>query len=149
MKIVVQKVSQASVSVTGQVVGAIETGLMLLVGVQEGDTQADADYLARKVSQMRIFEDEQEKLNLSVRDIGGQILSISQFTLLAETKKGNRPSFTKAAAPAAATALYAYFNNALRETGLVVAEGQFGAMMSVTLTNEGPVTILLDTRHEG
>ena len=145
MKVVVQKVSHASVAVAGEVLAEIKTGLMLLVGVKTGDTEAEADYLANKIAKMRIFEDEQEKLNLSVQDIGGEILSISQFTLLAQTKKGNRPSFIEAARPAEATALYHYFNEALRAQGLPVGEGQFGAQMAVSLINDGPVTIVLDT----
>lgn len=148
MKVVLQKVSQASVSVDQQVISAIDLGLMLLVGVKEGDTEKEAEYLANKVSKMRIFEDGDDKLNLSVHDVKGEILSISQFTLLANTKKGNRPSFTEAAKPAEATALYQYFNEKLRETGLSVSEGEFGAHMAVSLVNDGPVTIVLDTEYK-
>ncbi len=148
MKVVLQKVSQASVSVDQQVISAIDLGLMLLVGVKEGDTKKEAEYLANKVSKMRIFEDGDDKLNLSVHDVKGEILSISQFTLLANTKKGNRPSFTEAAKPAEATALYQYFNEKLRETGLSVSEGEFGAHMAVSLVNDGPVTIVLDTEYK-
>ncbi|MBP1039962.1 D-tyrosyl-tRNA(Tyr) deacylase [Vagococcus sp. BWB3-3] len=148
MKVVLQKVSQASVSVDQQVISAIDLGLMLLVGVKEGDTEKEAEYLANKVSKMRIFEDSDDKLNLSVHDVKGEILSISQFTLLANTKKGNRPSFTEAAKPAEATALYQYFNEKLRETGLSVSEGEFGAHMAVSLVNDGPVTIVLDTDYK-
>lgn len=148
MKVVLQKVSQASVSVDQQVISTIDLGLMLLVGVKEGDTEKEAEYLANKVSKMRIFEDSDDKLNLSVHDVKGEILSISQFTLLANTKKGNRPSFTEAAKPAEATALYQYFNEKLRETGLSVSEGEFGAHMAVSLVNDGPVTIVLDTEYK-
>lgn len=148
MKVVVQKVSRASVSVDGQVLAEIGTGLMLLVGVKAGDTKAEADYLSRKISKMRIFEDENDKLNLAVGEVEGEILSISQFTLLANTKKGNRPSFIEAAKPEEATALYQYFNQALRQEGLNVGEGKFGAQMEVSLINDGPVTIILDTDHK-
>lgn len=148
MKVVVQKVSQASVSVAGTVLAEISQGLMLLVGVKEGDTRADAEYLSRKISKMRIFEDSDGKLNLAVGDVAGEILSISQFTLLANTKKGNRPSFTSAAKPADAIALYDYFNECLRKEGLPVGEGKFGAQMEVSLINDGPVTIVLDTEQK-
>lgn len=143
-----QKVSQASVSVDQQVIANVGLGLMLLVGVKTGDTEKDADYLANKVSKMRVFEDSEDKMNLSVHDVKGEILSISQFTLLANTKKGNRPSYTDAAKPDEATALYEYFNEKLRETGLSVSEGQFGAHMAVSLVNDGPVTIVLDSENK-
>ncbi|WP_314065696.1 D-aminoacyl-tRNA deacylase [uncultured Vagococcus sp.] len=148
MKVVLQKVSQASVSVDQQVIANVGLGLMLLVGVKTGDTEKDADYLANKISKMRIFEDSEDKMNLSVHDVKGEVLSISQFTLLANTKKGNRPSFTEAAKPDEATALYDYFNEKLRETGLSVSEGQFGAHMAVSLVNDGPVTIVLDSENK-
>ncbi|MGX7058477.1 D-aminoacyl-tRNA deacylase [Vagococcus humatus] len=148
MKIVVQKVSQASVSVDNQVLSSIPQGLMLLVGVKEGDTKEEADYLIKKISQMRIFEDEEDKMNLSIADVKGEILSISQFTLLANTKKGNRPSFTRAAKPEEANELYLYLNEGLREKGIPVYEGQFGAHMEVSLINDGPVTIVLDTDYK-
>ena len=148
MKVVLQKVSQASVSVDQQVIANVGLGLMLLVGVKTGDTDKDADYLANKISKMRIFEDSEDKMNLSVHDVKGEVLSISQFTLLANTKKGNRPSFTEAAKPDEATALYDYFNEKLRETGLSVSEGQFGAHMAVSLVNDGPVTIVLDSENK-
>lgn len=145
MKVVVQKVSHARVSVEGEVLAEIKEGLMLLVGVQEGDTRAEADYLSNKISKMRIFEDGEGKMNLAIAEVGGEILSISQFTLLANTKKGNRPSFTAAAKPGEATELYQYFNQQLRQAGLVVGEGEFGAHMAVEIVNDGPVTIILDT----
>lgn len=148
MKVVLQKVSQASVSVDQQVIANVGLGLMLLVGVKTGDTEKDADYLANKISKMRIFEDSEDKMNLSAHDVKGEVLSISQFTLLANTKKGNRPSFTEAAKPDEATALYDYFNEKLRETGLSVSEGQFGAHMAVSLVNDGPVTIVLDSENK-
>lgn len=148
MKAVIQRVSQASVTIAGEVVGAIDKGLMILVGVHEQDTAADADYLARKIAQMRIFEDEAEKMNLDIQQIQGQVLSISQFTLYANTKKGNRPSFAEAARPEQATKLYQYFNEQLRKCDLFVAEGVFGAMMDVALVNDGPVTIVLDSRNK-
>lgn len=145
MKVVLQKVSQASVSVDQQLISEIALGLVLLVGVKEGDTEKEADYLANKISKMRIFEDADDKMNLSIHEVQGEVLSISQFTLLANTKKGNRPSFIEAAKPDEATELYDYFNQKLLETGLKVAEGQFGAHMAVSLINDGPVTIVLDT----
>lgn len=148
MKVVLQKVSQASVSVDQQVIANVGLGLMLLVGVKTGDTEKDAEYLANKISKMRIFEDSEDKMNLSAHDVKGEVLSISQFTLLANTKKGNRPSFTEAAKPDEATALYDYFNEKLRETGLSVSEGQFGAHMAVSLVNDGPVTIVLDSENK-
>lgn len=145
VKVVLQKVSQASVSVDQQLISRIDLGLVLLVGVKEGDTEQEADFLVNKISKMRIFEDSDDKMNLSVHDVKGEILSISQFTLLANIKKGNRPSFIEAARPDEASRLYVYFNEKLRETGLRVSEGQFGAHMAVSLVNDGPVTIVLDT----
>lgn len=145
MKIVIQRVSEASVSVDGKIMGAIQQGLLLLVGICLEDGQADIDYAVRKISQMRIFSDKEGKMNLSVQDIGGQILSISQFTLLADTKKGNRPAFTGAAKPDIAARLYEQFNQQLA-TQLPVQTGEFGADMKVSLVNDGPVTIILDTK---
>lgn len=121
---------------------------MLLVGITDGDTQAEADYLAKKVAQMRIFEDAEGKMNLGLQDVGGEILSISQFTLFADCRKGNRPSFIRAARPEVAEPLYDYFNTVLRtQYGLQVATGRFGADMKVDFVNDGPVTILLDTQE--
>ena len=146
MKAVIQRVSSASVSVDGEVVGSCGTGYMILFGAAEGDTEADADILARKVAALRIFCDSNDKMNLSIKDIDGEILAISQFTLCADVKKGNRPSFTGAMEPVEAERLYKYFCNKLREEGIKkVDEGVFGADMSVSLVNEGPVTILYDT----
>ena len=140
MKLVIQRVKSASVSIDGQVYNAIQQGLLLLVGVGPDDDQKDLDYAVRKVSQMRIFSDEEDKMNLSVKDIQGEILSISQFTLFADTKKGNRPAFTGAAKPDMA------FNDQL-EKEVPVKRGIFGADMAIELINDGPVTILLDTKN--
>ena len=149
MRIVLQRVKSASVSIEGSVVGEINQGFLLLVGVGPDDTRDDASYLARKIAGMRIFSDENGKMNLSIDQVGGKILSVSQFTLFADTKKGNRPSFTGAAGPEAANKLYEEFNEILRtEYGLIVETGEFGADMQVSLVNDGPVTILLDTKNQ-
>ncbi len=149
MRIVLQRVKSASVAIEGSVVGEIEQGFLLLVGVGPDDTRDDASYLARKIAGMRIFSDENGKMNLSIDQIGGKILSVSQFTLFADTKKGNRPSFTGAASPEAANKLYEEFNEILlTEYGLIVETGEFGADMQVSLVNDGPVTILLDTKNQ-
>ena len=146
MRVVVQRCSRAQVRIDGAVVGSIGQGFMLLVGITEGDTKAQAELLAKKVAQMRVFEDEQGKMNLGMQEVGGAILSISQFTLYADCKKGNRPSFIKAARPETAEPLYNYFNDLLRtQYGLQVETGRFGADMKVDFINDGPVTILLDT----
>ena len=145
MKIVMQRVSQASVTIDGKIAGAIQQGLLLLVGICPEDGPEDIEYAVRKISQMRIFSDDADKMNLSVQDVGGQILSISQFTLYADTKKGNRPAFTGAAKPELATALYDQFNQKLAQT-VPVQTGEFGADMKVSLVNDGPVTIVLDTK---
>jgi len=148
MRAVIQKVSQASVTVSNQEVGQIDQGLVVLLGVTHDDTEADADYLARKITQLRIFEDDQGKMNLSLTDVKGSILSISQFTLYADTKKGRRPSFTDAAKPDEANQLYEYFNEQLRSYQVNVATGEFGAMMDVSLINNGPVTIIIDSDQQ-
>ena len=145
MKIVIQRVSQASVTIDGKIAGAIQQGLLLLVGICPEDGQEDIEYAVRKISQMRIFSDDADKMNLSVQDVGGQILSISQFTLYADTKKGNRPTFTGAAKPDLATQLYDQFNQQLAQI-VPVQTGEFGADMKVSLVNDGPVTIVLDTK---
>ena len=145
MKIVIQRVSQASVTIDGKIAGAIQQGLLLLVGICPEDGQEDIDDAVRKISQMRIFSDDADKMNLSVQDVGGQILSISQFTLYADTKKGNRPTFTGAAKPDLATQLYDQFNQQLAQI-VPVQTGEFGADMKVSLVNDGPVTIVLDTK---
>ena len=149
MRIVLQRVKSASVSIEDSVVGEINQGFLLLVGVGPDDTRDDASYLARKIAGMRIFSDENGKMNLSIDQVGGKILSVSQFTLFADTKKGNRPSFTGAASSEAAHKLYEEFNEILRtEYGLIVETGEFGADMQVSLVNDGPVTILLDTKNQ-
>ncbi|MDO3409013.1 D-aminoacyl-tRNA deacylase [Saccharibacillus sp. CPCC 101409] len=145
MKLVIQRCKQASVSVDGSVVGRIDEGLVILVGVTQSDTEKDALYLADKAAGLRIFEDEAGKMNRSVEDIGGKVLSVSQFTLYGDTRKGRRPSFTAAARPEPALALYEAFNKALRARGLTVETGVFGAMMDVSLVNWGPVTLIVES----
>lgn len=145
MRAVVQRVDHARVTTEGHVVGEIGKGLLVLVGVVEGDMDKDVQYLADKVTGLRIFEDEAGKMNLSVKDVGGEILSVSQFTLYGDCRKGKRPSFDKAARPETATVLYEKFNDLCRQQGLNVATGVFGAHMLVDLVNNGPVTILLDS----
>ena len=146
MRVVLQRVSHASVTVEEKVIGQIQRGFLLLVGVTHDDVMEDMEYLVRKIVQMRIFEDEEGKLNRSIQDIGGEILSVSQFTLYADTKKGNRPSFSKAAPGDVALEMFEQFNGLLRDTGIPVETGQFGADMKVELLNDGPVTILLDSK---
>ena len=146
MRIVLQRIAHASVTVDEKVIGKIQRGFLLLVGVTHDDAMEDMEYLVRKIVQMRIFEDEEGKLNRSIQDIGGEILSVSQFTLYADTKKGNRPSFSKAAPGDVALEMFEQFNGLLRETGVPVETGQFGADMKVELLNDGPVTILLDSK---
>ena len=145
MRAVVQRVTDADVSVENQVKGSIGRGFVVLLGVEEGDNETDADYIAEKVSGLRVFDDSEGKMNLSVTDIGGEILSVSQFTLLADARKGRRPSFIRAAQPEEANRLYEYFNEKVREKGVTVAEGVFRADMLVRINNDGPVTILLDS----
>ncbi|WP_305045245.1 D-aminoacyl-tRNA deacylase [Geoalkalibacter sp.] len=147
MRAVVQRVAEARVEVDGQVVGAIGRGLLVLLGVGEGDGEQDLAYLAEKTAGLRIFEDEQGKMNLSVVDVGGAVLVVSQFTLYGDCRKGRRPSFTPAAAPREANRLYEEFILRLRAAGLKVATGVFQAHMRVSLCNEGPVTLLLDSRR--
>lgn len=146
MKIIIQRVSQASVSIDGNVAGAIDQGLMLLVGVGPDDIAEDLAYAVRKITNMRIFSDADGKMNLSIQDIKGSILSISQFTLFADTKKGNRPAFIGAAKPDLASQFYDDFNTELAKT-VPVERGVFGADMQVSLVNDGPVTIVLDTKN--
>lgn len=146
MKAVIQRVLSASVKVDGEIVGSCDKGYMILFGAADGDTEAEAELLAKKVSSLRIFCDENDKMNLSVLDIDGEILAISQFTLCADVKKGNRPSFINALEPVAAEKLYKLFCQKLRDFGVKkVDEGIFGADMKVELINDGPVTILYDT----
>jgi D-tyrosyl-tRNA(Tyr) deacylase len=144
MRAVCQRVSRASVSVDGVVHAEIGVGLLVLLGVARGDERATADRLAAKVAHLRIFEEERGKFDRSLIDVGGAALSVSQFTLIADTRRGNRPSFIDAAPPEDAAALYADFNASLRSHGVRVETGVFGARMSIALTNEGPVTIVLD-----
>ncbi len=147
MRIVIQRVSDARVSVAGAVKGEIGPGLMVLVGVEEGDTEADADWLATKTAALRIFDDADGVMNLSVIQTGGRILAVSQFTLTASTRKGNRPSYVRAAGHHLAIPLYDRYCRRLEElTSAPVARGVFGADMQVTLTNDGPVTIIIDSR---
>lgn len=147
MKVVIQKVAQASVTVDKQMVGAIQEGLLLLVGVGHEDGVADIEYLVRKITQMRIFEDDQGVMNLSVLDKKAEVLCVSQFTLLASTKKGNRPSYSQAARPDDALPLFNQFVEAMsRSLGKFVPTGIFGAHMNVALVNNGPITILLDSK---
>ncbi|MFN4363552.1 D-aminoacyl-tRNA deacylase [Chryseobacterium hispalense] len=145
MKIVIQRVSESYVKVDGKIVGEIGKGLMLLVGIDENDTETDANWLVQKILNLRIFGDEDGKLNLSVQDIKGEILCISQFTLIADYKKGNRPSFIKAAKPDKAIPLFDYFKQKISKSGLKTESGIFGADMKVSLINDGPVTIVMDS----
>lgn len=145
MKVVVQRSKQAKVVIEGETVGAIDFGLVLLVGITHEDTEADMVWMADKVANLRIFEDESGKMNHSVTDIGGQLLSVSQFTLYGDCRKGRRPNFMAAARPGQAEQLYDKFNETLRSAGLVVETGRFGAMMDVELVNSGPVTLILQS----
>jgi len=145
MRAVIQRVSRAQVRVSGQSTGSIGAGLLVLLGVGRGDTSQEADYLLDKIVQLRIFEDAQGKMNLSLLEVGGELLVISQFTLYADCRKGRRPSFTDASAPDDAQKLYDYFVGAARTRGVKVATGIFQAIMEVELVNSGPVTILLDS----
>lgn len=149
MKIILQKVKKASVSVENKVVGSIDKGYCLLVGVHKDSTEEDAKYLAKKVAQARLFEDENDKINLSLKDVGGSILSVSQFTLYADTKKGNRPSFTSAAGAEKANQLYEKLNEFLREEGVTVETGIFQTMMEVNIVNDGPITIVYEKLSAG
>lgn len=147
MKIVLQRVTEAQVKVDEKIVGAIKEGLLLLVGIDEEDETTDADWLVKKVIDLRVFSDSEGKMNLSVKDISGEILCISQFTLLADYKKGNRPSYIKAAKPEVAIPLFDYFKKEIKTaSGLNVESGIFGADMKVSLLNDGPVTIVLDSK---
>ena len=149
MKIIVQRVSKASVSIDNKVKASIRNGLLLLVGVEEIDTLEDASWLSAKIANLRIFNDENGVMNLSIKNIDGEVLSISQFTLHAKTKKGNRPSYIKAAKPEMAIPLYDKFNELLAdEIGKGVKTGEFGAQMEVELLNDGPVTIIIDTKNK-
>ena len=148
MRVVVQRVSKASVTVEGQITGQIDQGLLVLLGIETTDTREDADWLAAKIAKMRIFGDQDGHMNLSVTDVNGKILVVSQFTLHAQTKKGNRPSFIKSARPEQAIPLYEYFLNQLEILlGKSPQTGKFGAMMDVDLINDGPVTIFMDSKQ--
>lgn len=144
MKIVLQRVSRAKVTADGELTGEIGKGLLLLVGVGPEDTEESAERLAEKIGRLRIFDDADGKTNLSLRDVGGEILAVSQFTLYADCRKGNRPSFTGAAKPEPAEALYNYFVDCCREQGFTTACGRFGADMQVELCNDGPFTLILE-----
>ena len=147
MRLVVQKGSQSSVKIEGEIVGAIDKGYMVLVGITNGDDELLVEKMVDKLVNLRIFEDENDKLNLSLLDVGGSVLSISQFTLYANCKKGRRPSFIDAAKPDISSPLYDFFNKKLEEKGINVERGVFGAMMEVSLINDGPVTIILDSNE--
>lgn len=148
MKIVIQRVSQASVSINLQEYAAIGPGMLILLGIEHADTEADADYLVKKAVQLRIFNDEEGVMNLPIQEVEGEFLLISQFTLHAKTRKGNRPSYIEAARPEQAIPLYEYFIARLKESsGLPVKTGQFGASMQVNLINDGPVTIIIDSKE--
>jgi len=148
MRIVIQRVSQASVTINGQVKSAIKKGLLILLGIENEDTQSDIDWLCKKITQLRIFNDADGKMNFSIQDIGGEIIVVSQFTLHASTKKGNRPSYIKAAKPDFAIPMYEQFVKTLETTfGKKVGTGEFGADMKVELINDGPVTIIIDSKN--
>ncbi len=145
MRAVVQRVSQASVTVDGEVTGRIDTGLMVLLGVEDGDADRDAHYLAEKIAGLRVFEDANGKMNLSLADVGGGMLVVSQFTLLGDCRKGRRPSFVAAAQPAEAERLYEYFVSIVQGLGIKAECGRFRTHMNVALVNDGPVTLMLDS----
>lgn len=144
MRIVLQRVKEASVTVDQKIIGQIKQGFLLLVGVTHEDTIDQVNWLADKIAGLRVFEDEEERMNRSLQDVDGQILSVSQFTLYGDVKKGRRPAFTEAAKPDVANELYEAFNERLRAQGLTVETGQFGAMMDIALINDGPVTLILE-----
>ncbi len=146
MRAVIQRVKSSSVTVGDETVGKIERGLLVLLGVAKPDQTADADFLAEKIVNLRIFEDEQGKMNRSLIDIGGEMLVVSQFTLLGDCRKGRRPSFTEAAGPDKANELYEYFVAQVRKTGVTIATGRFRAMMEVSLINDGPVTLIVESK---
>ena len=148
MKLVIQRVKNAKVEVENKIVGEIDKGFMVLLGVKKGDTTKEADYLARKLCNLRVFEDENEKMNLSLKDVNGELLVVSQFTLYGDCRKGRRPSFSSAARPEVATKLYEEFIEKARKENIVTKTGKFGAHMMVDLTNDGPVTILLESNRD-
>ena len=144
MKLVIQRVKNAKVEVDEKVVGKIENGFMVLIGIRKGDTKKEADYLVKKLINLRVFEDENGKMNLNIKSVGGSLLLVSQFTLYADTSSGNRPSFINAAKPDMANELYEYFCSQCAKEGIHVEKGVFGAHMEVSLLNDGPVTIMLE-----
>jgi D-tyrosyl-tRNA(Tyr) deacylase len=146
MKALIQRVSEARVDIEGNTVAKIGNGMLVFLGIEKSDTENDIKYIVKKVSTLRIFEDAQEKMNFSVQDIKGELLVVSQFTLSADCKKGNRPSFDSAEEPVRAREMYIKFIDGLRENGIKVATGDFGAYMQVHLINDGPVTIMLDSK---
>jgi D-tyrosyl-tRNA(Tyr) deacylase len=148
MRVVIQRVTEAAVSINEEINGKIEKGLLILVGIGQDDHLEDIQWLTQKISNLRIFSDDNGKMNLSILDIKGEILLVSQFTLYASTKKGNRPSFIQSAPPTIAIPLYEHFIKSLEETGISVQTGQFGADMKVSLTNDGPVTIIIDSKNK-
>ena len=149
MRVVIQKVTQASVSIENQIVGSIDKGLLVLVGIEDGDTNEDIAWLSSKIVNLRVFDDDNGVMNLSVKEVEGEVLIVSQFTLHASTKKGNRPSYIKAARPEVAIPIYEAFIKQVESLlGKRVPTGQFGAMMQVSLCNDGPVTILIDTKNK-
>lgn len=149
MRVVIQRVSKASVTVRGQRVSSMGNGLLILLGIEQADTQEDVTWLSKKISQLRIFDDSNGIMNLSVKDINGEVIVVSQFTLYAGTKKGNRPSYIKAARPETAIPLYGQFVKAVEiHLGKPVGTGEFGTMMQVSLVNDGPVTIIIDTKNK-
>jgi len=145
---VIQRVARADVTINEQTKGCIDRGLVILLGVVKGDTEQDADFLVDKIAELRIFPDEKGKMNISLKDIQGSALVVSQFTLCGDWRKGRRPSFVNAAEPAEGERLYDYFCNVLGAQGILVETGEFGAMMDVSLINEGPVTFVLDSQHK-
>ena len=148
MKAVIQRVKSASVSVDDKIIGEIATGFLILLGVEQSDTQDDLDYLVKKIIGLRIFKDDNKNMNLSIQDIGGEALVVSQFTLCADTSRGRRPSFIKAANPKEADSMYQQFCEQLKMNNLSVQTGKFGAIMDVSLVNDGPVTIILNSREK-
>lgn len=148
MRAVIQRVREAEVMIDQKSVGKINQGFMILLGIHETDGEEDVTYLVRKISKLRVFEDNAGKMNLSIQEIKGSILSVSQFTLYADTKKGNRPSFIEAARPELAIPMYELFNKQLKELDIPVETGEFGADMAVSLVNDGPVTIIIDTKDK-
>ena len=149
MRVVIQKVTEASVSIENQTVASIDKGLLVLVGIEDGDTNEDIAWLSSKIVNLRVFDDDNGVMNLSVKEVGGEVLIVSQFTLHASTKKGNRPSYIKAARPEVAIPIYEAFIKQVESLlGKRVPTGQFGAMMQVSLCNDGPVTILIDTKNK-